>query len=60
MAVQQQPLDNYYYVQNKEEIETSVPVEVEKAAKKVKSEKIDKVNLAQTMPPTAPPLAMDS
>ena len=46
MAVQQQPLDNYYFLQNKEEIETSIPKEVEKAAKEVK--KTDKINLAQT------------
>ena len=58
MAVQQQPLDNYYFLQNKEEIETSIPKEVEKAAKEVK--KTDKINLAQTLPPAAPPVAIDS
>ena len=58
MAVQQQPLDNYYFLQNKEEIETSIPKEVEKAAKEVK--KTDEINLAQTVPPAAPPVAIDS
>ena len=58
MQFQQQPFDNYYFLQNKEEIQTSIPKEVEKAAKEVK--KTEKINLAQTAPPTAPPVAMDS
>ena len=56
MAVQQQPFDNYYFLQNKEEIETSIPKEVEKASAK----KTDKINLAQILPPDAAPVTMDS
>ena len=58
MAVQQQPFDNFYFLQNKEEIETQIPKEVEKAAKEVK--KTDNINLAQIVPPTAAPVAMDN